>query len=67
MTSQIRAECASRETEATRTSDAFVTLATTQAQRSYRLAGLILRDAVEAQDAMQEALLRAWQAWPKLR
>jgi RNA polymerase sigma-70 factor (ECF subfamily) len=67
MTSQIRAEGASGEAEATRGADAFVTLATAQAQQSYRLAGMILRDAVEAQDAMQEALLRAWQAWPKLR
>ena len=66
MTSQIRAEGASRA-EATRSGDAFVALATAQAQQSYRLAGMILRDAVEAQDAMQEALLRAWQAWPKLR
>ena len=54
-------------TEATRTPDAFVTLATAQAQPAYRLAGLILRDAVEAQDATQEAFLRAWQAWPRLR
>ena len=67
MTSQTGAERASREAEATRTADAFVTLATAHAQRSYRLAGMILRDAVEAQDAMQEALLRAWQAWPRLR
>lgn len=67
MTSQIRAEGVSRETEATRTPDAFVTLATAQAQPAYRLAGLILRDAIEAQDATQEAFLRAWQAWPKLR
>jgi RNA polymerase sigma-70 factor (ECF subfamily) len=34
---------------------------------SYRLAGYILGDAVEAQDAVQEALERAWTAWPKLR
>jgi RNA polymerase sigma factor (sigma-70 family) len=67
MTSQIRAEGASRDAEAARTPDAFVALATAQAQPAYRLAGLILRDAVEAQDATQEALLRAWQAWPKLR
>jgi hypothetical protein len=67
MTSQIRAEGASGEAEATRDADAFVTLATAQAQQSYRLAGIILRDSVEAQDAIQEALLRAWQAWPKLR
>jgi RNA polymerase sigma-70 factor (ECF subfamily) len=34
---------------------------------SYRLAGYILSDATEAQDAVQEALERAWTAWPKLR
>ena len=67
MPSQIRAEGDSQDAEATRTPDAFVALATARAQQSYRLAGLILRDAVEAQDATQEALLRAWQAWPKLR
>ena len=74
MASQITAKLASRDVEATprdveatRTPDAFVALATARAQQSYRLAGLILRDAVEAQDATQEALLRAWQAWPKLR
>lgn len=34
---------------------------------SYRLAGYILGDAAEAQDAVQEALERAWTGWPKLR
>jgi RNA polymerase sigma-70 factor (ECF subfamily) len=34
---------------------------------SYRLAGYILGDAVEAQDAVQEALERAWRGWPKVR
>ena len=34
---------------------------------SYRLAGYILGDAVEAQDAVQEALERAWTGWPRLR
>jgi RNA polymerase sigma-70 factor (ECF subfamily) len=34
---------------------------------SYRLAGYILGDAAEAQDAVQEALERAWAGWPKLR
>ena len=67
MTSQIRAEGAAGQAEATRDADAFVTMATAQVPQSYRLAGIILRDSVEAQDAMQEALLRAWQAWPRLR
>ena len=30
--------------------------------RAYRLAGLLLGDAVEAEDATQEALLRAWES-----
>jgi RNA polymerase sigma-70 factor, ECF subfamily len=34
---------------------------------AYRLAGYILSDAVEAQDAVAEALERAWSGWPKLR
>jgi RNA polymerase sigma-70 factor (ECF subfamily) len=34
---------------------------------SYRLAGYILGDAIEAQDAVQEALERAWTGWPRLR
>ena len=34
---------------------------------AYRLAGYILGDAVEAQDAVQEALERGWSAWPRLR
>ena len=34
---------------------------------AYRVAGYILGDATEAQDAVQEALERAWGGWPKLR
>ena len=34
---------------------------------AYRLAGFLLRDATEAEDAVQDALERAWQAWPGLR
>lgn len=34
---------------------------------AYRLAGYLLADAAEAQDAVQEASLRAWRAWPRLR
>ena len=34
---------------------------------AYRLAGYILADAVEAQDAVQEASVRSWRGWPKLR
>ena len=34
---------------------------------AYRLAGYLLADAAEAQDAVQEASMRAWRAWSKLR
>ncbi len=46
---------------------AFGRLATRHLDAAYGLAGFLLGDAVEAQDALQEALLRAWQAWPSLR
>jgi len=35
--------------------------------RAYRLAGLVLRDPVGAEDAVQEAVILAWQRWPALR
>ena len=47
--------------------DAFMRLAEPELPGAYRLAGFLLRDAWEAQDATQEALLKAWLAWPKLR
>jgi RNA polymerase sigma-70 factor (ECF subfamily) len=34
---------------------------------AYRLAGYLLGDATEAQDAVQDALTRSWQAWSTLR
>ena len=33
----------------------------------YRLAGYLLNDASEAQDAVQEALIKAWRNWRQLR
>lgn len=48
-------------------SEAFMRLAQPAVPGAYRLAGFLLRDAGEAQDATQEALLKAWLAWPKLR
>jgi RNA polymerase sigma-70 factor, ECF subfamily len=47
--------------------DAFVRLADKELQRSYRLAGLILGNAHEAEDATQDALLRAWSSSATLR
>jgi RNA polymerase sigma-70 factor, ECF subfamily len=36
-------------------------------QRAYRLAGLLLRDAIEAEDAVQDAAVQAWLHWGELR
>jgi RNA polymerase sigma-70 factor (ECF subfamily) len=45
----------------------FVRLVRRELPGAYRLAGYLLRDATEAEDATQDALEKAWQAWPKLR
>jgi len=45
----------------------FVVHAGRRLDASYKLAGYLLGDAGEAEDAMQEALTRAWRAWPRLR
>ena len=47
--------------------DAFAALVSAAADRLYALACLILRDADRAEDATQEALVRAWREVPKLR
>jgi RNA polymerase sigma-70 factor (ECF subfamily) len=48
-------------------SDRFVALATGELDRAYRLAGLILGDAAEAEDAVGDALERAWASLDRLR
>jgi RNA polymerase sigma-70 factor (ECF subfamily) len=45
----------------------FVEVAERVLDDAYRLAGYILSDASEAEDAVQEALTRSWQAWSTLR
>lgn len=45
----------------------FLRLANGELDRAYRLAGLILGDHSEAEDATQEALLRAWRSSASLR
>jgi RNA polymerase sigma-70 factor (ECF subfamily) len=53
-----------------RTTDAtarFLDLAGGELDRAYRLAGLLLGDRYEAEDATQDALLRAWQSSGSLR
>lgn len=53
--------------EATTTEDAVKTLLLSRLDRAYRLAGCILRDATAAEDAVQEAALRAWEMRRGLR
>jgi RNA polymerase sigma-70 factor (ECF subfamily) len=47
--------------------ESFGTLAAGCVDRLYAMARLILRDATLAEDAVQEALVRAWRDLPKLR
>jgi RNA polymerase sigma-70 factor, ECF subfamily len=47
--------------------DAFAALANAYVDRMYALARLILRDADKAEDATQDALVRAWRELPRLR
>ncbi len=54
-------------TVTTETERRFLELAGHELDRAYRLAGLILGDAHEAEDATQDALLRAWRSAATLR
>jgi RNA polymerase sigma-70 factor, ECF subfamily len=45
----------------------FVAALESELAMAYRLAGYLMRDSAEAADAVQEASVRAWRAWPKLR
>jgi RNA polymerase sigma-70 factor, ECF subfamily len=47
--------------------DAFAALIGASSNRLYALASLILRDTDRAQDATQEAIVRAWRELPRLR
>lgn len=45
----------------------FVAALEGELSMSYRLAGYLLADSAEAQDAVQEASVRAWKSWGDLR
>ncbi len=45
----------------------FAAVLAEELQSAYRLAGYMLADAAEAQDAVQEASVRAWRGWSRLR
>lgn len=45
----------------------FAKAARANVANGYRLAGYLLGDAAEAQDAVQDALIKAWRSWGSLR
>lgn len=45
----------------------FLQLADRELARSFRTAGYILGNAADAEDVTQDAILKAWKAWPTLR
>lgn len=49
------------------TGDRFLRLANSELDRAYRLAGILLGDRDEAEDATQDALIRAWKSAGSLR
>ena len=61
-----RADVAQERESAALSAD-FVRLIARHLDGSYKLAGYLLGDGAEAEDAMQEALGRAWRAWPRMR
>ena len=55
------------ERESAALSAEFVRLIVRHLDDCYKLAGYLLGDGGEAEDAVQEALGRAWRAWPRMR
>jgi RNA polymerase sigma factor (sigma-70 family) len=64
---RIEHDVRSREDSAIELSERFTQLAERELDRSYRLAGLILGSAAEAEDAVGDALERAWREAHLLR
>jgi RNA polymerase sigma-70 factor (ECF subfamily) len=56
-----------RKEPLTGASSDYVCAARAKVDDAYRLAGYLLGDATEAQDAVQDALVKAWRNWPSLR
>jgi RNA polymerase sigma-70 factor (ECF subfamily) len=63
MTERRAATAAGRESASVE----FVRLTARHLDGAFKLAAYLLGDAGEAEDAMQEALVRAWRAWPGMR
>src|ERR1035437_2525474 len=56
-----------RASERTERRSAFERFTQSRLDRAYRLAGLILRDQSEAEDAVHDAAVQAWMHWQDLR
>jgi RNA polymerase sigma-70 factor (ECF subfamily) len=57
-------EASDNETDRRR---AFERFTQSRLERAYRLAGVVLRDSFEAEDAVHDAAIHAWLHWPDLR
>jgi RNA polymerase sigma-70 factor, ECF subfamily len=60
----VPAKAGSREADRRR---AFEEFTQARLERAYHLAGVVLRDAFDAQDAVHDAAIQAWLHWPSLR
>lgn len=61
------ADTRAEETPADDVARRFLLLARPRLDRAYRIAGLILGNAVDAEDAVQDALAQAWRSFADLR
>jgi RNA polymerase sigma-70 factor (ECF subfamily) len=56
-----------RATDADSAAAAYRALMEAELERSYRLAAVILRDPIDAEDAVHDAAVAAWRSWHVLR